>query len=166
MRGFPVVIGYIFISLYILIYTQCKKKSIAPLNFFWSVRKLAGLRSLVRVRESVRLDHAARRAVPAYRALPLCKRVSWSRTRCGDPSTLRRVPRRPDARRLRALLTYVFFEWGHGAGTRKAQCSRVSWLRPVPELFAALMRLGPAGPGIPRDEVRPRTKKRQRKRCG
>lgn len=70
-------------------------------------------------------------------------------------------------RGARALyLRMFFFEWSHGAGTRKAQCSRVSWSRPVPEEFAALMRLGPAGPGIPRDEVRPRTKKRQRKRCG
>lgn len=50
-----------------------------------------------------------------------------------------------------------------GPGRAKLKCTRVSWSRPVPEQFAALMRLGPAGPGIPRDEVRPRTKKRQRK---
>ena len=62
--------------------------------------------------------------------------------------------------------TDKFLDGATGPGRAKLECTQVSWSRPVPEQFAAVMRFGPAGPSIPRDEGRPRTKKRERKRSG
>ena len=151
---------------YIQIYTCIYKKSIAPHNFFWSVRKLTGPPPLVRVRESVRLDNAARRTVPANRALPLCRRVSWSRDRCGAPHVAPGSPASGCAALARFTYVCFFLDGATGPGRAKLEFSRASWSRPVPEEFAASMRFGPAGPSIPRDERRPRTKKRERERSG
>lgn len=125
---------------------------------------MTGPAPVVRVRESGRLENSARRAVPAYRAPPLCRRAAWSRDRCGAPHVAPGSPASGCA--ALARFTYVcFFCGATGPGRAKLDCMRVSWSRPGPEKFAAEMRFVPAGPSIPRDERRPRTKKRQRKRC-
>lgn len=61
------------------------------------------------------------------------------------PSRSRRVPRRPDARRLRALLTYVFFGESHGAGSRKAGTFAGFMVAPRPRLVRGRHAIWPRG---------------------